>query len=204
MVTSTVLPKISAILVLVCILLIAACPALAVDASAGAATRKDKIQERIDTRKENVAERMEAKKEKMATREAALKTKLEKFKDKKKAEAADRINTNLNRINQNQTDQMLKYLDKMSAILTKLETSTGSQSAIADSRASIASATAAVKAQAAKDYTISVTSESTVKSDAQKARGQLHTDLKNVRQMVVDAKQSVAKAIKTAKSEGAK
>lgn len=150
-------------------------------------------------------------KDKMATREAAFKAKLEKFKDKKKAEIAERVNTNLNKINQKQTAQMLKHLDKMSVILDKLEArvlagspdikdSTAAKAAIAAARSSIASATATVKLQAEKDYTLTVTSESKVKVDAQKARDQLRTDLQALRIQVIEVKQSVGNTIRVAKS----
>ncbi len=201
MVVTTAVSKLTAILTILSLLLIAAYPALAKDASTAATTRKEKIEEKIEARKEKITQKIEIIKEKAATREAALKAKLEKFRDKKKAEIASRVSTNLNKINQNQTDSMLKHLDKMSSLLIKLESRAGTNTSITEANASIASASAAVKAQAAKDYTISVTSESTVKRDAQKARDTLHTDLKTVRKLVISAKQAVANAIRSTRSE---
>lgn len=174
-------------------------------------TRKERLQQKIEAKKERIENKATAVKEKMATREAALKAKLEKFKDKKKAEIADRVNTNLNKINQKQTEQMQKHLDKMSVLLDKLEArvvsgkpdvkdSTAAKAAIAAARSSIASATAAVKLQVEKDYTLTVTSESKVKVDAQKARDQLRTDLQALRIQVIEAKQTVGNAIRVAKS----
>lgn len=168
-------------------------PILAKDATPTGA-RKEKIQQRIETRKENI-------RDKMASREAALKAKLAAFKDKRKAEIADRVNTNLNKINQNQTAWMLKHLEKMSALLDKLEARMGGGAALADSRAKIAAATEAVKVQATKDYTLTVTSESAVKKEAENLRTQLKTDLQAVRKQVIDAKQSVANAIRVAKGQ---
>lgn len=174
-------------------------------------TRKANLQQKVDTKKENLEARITAMREKTATREAALKAKLQAFKDKRKAEIADRVNTNLNKINQNQTAEMLKHLEKMSALLDKLEAriSSGSpdikdpavaKTAIAESRAKIAAAIEVVKAQAEKDYTLTVSSESTVKKDAETLRTQLRTDLQAVRKQVIDAKQSVGNAIRSAKS----
>lgn len=204
MITTTALSKLSAILVLLALLSIAAYPAFAQDATRPAATKKDQVKEKVEARKD-------ALKERIATREAALKAKLEKFRDKQKAQRAERINTNLNRINQKQTDQMLKHLDKMSAILNKLEARVNkgtpdvkdpqaAKAAVASAKASIASATAAVKAQSEKDYTLQVSSESVVRKDAQKVRTELHTDLLTVRKLVIDAKRAVANAIRVAKS----
>lgn len=218
MTTTTALSKLSAIIILLSLLLIAAYPVIAQDATTPATTRKDRIEERkeriedrMEAKKERVEGKMEERKARIATREAALKAKLEKFRDKKKAEIADRVNTNLNRINQKQTEQMLKHLDRMTSILTKLEVRVNSakpdvkdvvlaKEAVAGAKAAINSATEAVKAQAEKDYTISVSSEGTVRKDAQKAREQLHSDLKAVRVQVIDAKQAVANAIRVAKS----
>lgn len=197
---TAVLVKTFASLIFLCLILIAAYPVWAQESTSGA-TRKEKTRERIEVRKEKVAERMENKKEAMATREAALKAKLEKFKDKRKAEVADRVNTNLNRINQKQTAQMLKHLDKMSTILAKLEKRANQgTAAIASAKEGIATATASVKLQAEKDYTIALSSEGTVRKDAQKMREQLHSDLKALRVGVIDAKQAVANAIRVAKS----
>ena len=144
-------------------------------------------------------------------REAVLKAKLLAFKDKRKAEIADRVNTNLNRINQNQTTQMLKHLEKMSALLDKLEARVNAGSAdikdpqaaktaISSASAQIASATSAVKTQAEKDYTLQISSETKVKADAQALRSKLGTDLKSVRQLVIAAKQKVSNAVRIART----
>lgn len=152
-----------------------------------------------------------ARKEGVASKAAALKTRFDAFKDKRKAQIAERVNTNLNRINQNQTDQMKKHLEKMSALLDKLEARVNSGSpdvknptlaktAIADARAKIAAATTAVDSQSQKDYTITVTTESKIRADVQAMRDQLKNDLQAVRKQVIDAKQSVSNAVRVAKS----
>lgn len=154
------------------------------------------------TRKEKILTRVEVKKEVMATRAAALKEKLKTFRDQKKATAAARISDNLNMINDKQTSQMLKHLDKMSSILSKLEARVNTANT-AEAKAKIASSEAAVKAQAEKDYTLLLSSETKAREEAQTLRQKLHNDLRAVRQTVIDAKQSVAAAIRAAR-EGAK
>lgn len=141
-------------------------------AATSGAIRKEKIQE------------------KMATREAALKEKLAKFKDQKKAQRVDKINAELNRINKQRTDQMLKFLDNAERILAKVPN--GSSSA----QAKIDEARVAVKAQAEKDYTITITSEAKVKDDAKLAHERLRTDLQALKKLITEAKQAVAKAIR--------
>lgn len=166
------------------LIFVAACPVYAQE-STKAATRKEKIQTRIETRKEV-----------MATRAAALKERLKNFRDQKKASAAARISENLNRINDKQTSQMLKHLDKMTSILNRLKVTS---KATAESK--IASASAAVKQQADNDYTLTISSEIKAREEAQALRQKLHTDLKAVRQMVIEAKQAVAAAIRGTKAK---
>lgn len=163
------------------------------------------------TGKPAIADRIAAMKEKLASEAATLHARLQTFRDKKKAEIAERVNTNLNNINQNQTAQMQKHLEIMSSILGKLETRVnegkpdikdpnGARTAIASARAAVASASAAVSAQAQKDYTITVTTEGRISLDAKTQRDKLHADLLSVRKLVIDAKQAVANAIRVARS----
>ena len=196
-------------------------PVFAQDATSST-TRREKTQQRVEAKKERVETRVATKeakvdrkittmREKMATKEAALKAKLEKFRDKNKAEIADRVNTNLNKINQNQTEQMQKHLVKMSALLDKLEARVNkstsdikdpqaAKAAIGEAKSAIASASSAVSTTADKDYTLQVTTESKVKAEAQAKRDQLHKDLQETRKLVIEAKQAVANAIKVSKS----
>ncbi|MBI2329796.1 hypothetical protein HYU94_00170 [Candidatus Daviesbacteria bacterium] len=181
-------------------------PIFAQDATNGA-TRKPAlkpaaIQQKINVRQDKVDNRIAVLQEKQASRTAALKAKLEKFKDRKKAEVAERVNTNLNKINQNQTSQMKKHLNTMSAILDKLEAKNPAKAlaAIESARNTIATTSAAVQAQAEKDYTIQISSESKVRLDAKAQRDKLHKDLQETRKLVRDAKRSVSDAIREAKS----
>ncbi len=216
--TSTVLIPLRKAIILAILfsaILFWAFPIRAEDATSTGSSRKilvqQKVETRIETNKENTQEKIANLKDKMASREAAMKAKLDAFKDKRKAQTAERVNTNLNQINKNQTDQMLKFLDKATEILNKLEIRVNqntpdikdpaaAKAAIADARTKIASAEAAVKAQAQNDYTIQVTSETAVKKDAQAVREKLHSDLLGVRKLVIDAKQGVSNAIRIAKS----
>lgn len=184
---------------------------LAKDPPASPSGKKAEVKQKIEDKKETIQEKLQAKKTQIASREAALTAKLKTFKDQKKATAAARVSENLNRINDKQTEQMLKHLTKMTAILDKLEARVNenrpdikdpnlARVAIASAEAAIASASSAVTDQAGKDYTLQVSAESKIKTIAKAARDSLHADLKAVRDMVIDAKQSVAAAIRVAKS----
>lgn len=188
----------SKILVSILLLLLLAYPATALESTPAA--KRPVIKQKIENRQELIASKV-----------AALKTKLQNFKDQKKAQATERISNNLNQINVSQTNKMQKHLGVMSNILDKLEARVNqaapdikdpakAKAAIETARTAISSASAKVTSQAQKDYIIQVSSESRVRADAKKQRDQLQKDLKLVRQSVVDAKQSVANAIRVAKS----
>lgn len=156
-------------------------------------------------------QKFEIMKERIASHEASVKAKIQLFKDKQKSQIAERINTNLNKINQNQTSQMLRHLEKMSQLLDRLEERVNSNSpdikdptltmqAIAEARKAIEDAKKAVEEQALADYTINVTTETNIKEDAKAQREKLHKDIKEARKLVIDAKQAVSNAVRVAKS----
>lgn len=168
------------------------------------ASKEAAMKERVENRVKRFEERSELRKERIATKEAALKEKLDRFKNKEKATVAERVSTNLNQMNENRIKIMKANLEKMSEILDRLESkiaeadkllSSDSQSSIAKAREDITAAQLLVDAQLEKDYTITVTTESMIKSDASVARTNLSTDLKNAHTAVVAARQSVAAAI---------
>lgn len=216
-------------------LLLSATPVLAID-STQTANPRSTLQQRVDNRIQKVdtriaqketniqqrrlaeaskaamfRQKLEDKKLMIASHEAEVKAKIQAFRDKQKAEVATRVNTNLNKINQNQTEGMLKHLDLMSQLLDKLVDRINSNSpdikdpslanqAVADAREAIDKARTAVQAQAQKDYTISVTTEAQIRKDAQSKRDQLYKDIMGVRKLVIDAKQAVSNAVRVAKS----
>lgn len=186
-------------------------PVWAQDSTKPAEIQKEKIQQKVETKKERLEERKDTVREKLATKEAVLKKKLETFKDKKRAEVLEKVNQNLNLINKKYTDHMLRFLDNASKILSKLEQRLNSASpdikdptaarlAISEAKLALDSARSAVAAQAAKDYTLNITSEAGAKKDAKKMRDLLHADLKSVREQVIAVKKAVSNAIRVAKS----
>lgn len=158
-----------------------------------------------------MADKMADFKERLATRSAALKQKLAKFKDKAKATRVENINENLNTVNANVTSAMEKNLSDIQTALQKLKTKaaaaasegkdiTSLSSDIAKVETEWSEASDALNVQMAKDYTIAVTSESTVKTDAQNARNTLRTDLKSVHTAVKESRSALADAVSGAMS----
>lgn len=172
-------------------------------------TRREKTEQRVEERKERVQERIGERKDKVASRAAAVKEKIQAFKDKRKAQATERINENLDKVNQQKTSALLRHLERMSALIIKLENvvskqpekdTSAAKASITTAKAQIESAKSVVNAQAAKSYSINVTTESKVKDDAKVARDSLHSDLKTAHTAVVDARKSVENAISTTRS----
>lgn len=156
--------------------------------------------------KERIMEKRETLKEKREDKKEAFKKRLATFKNKVKAERVERITTIFQTINTNRTTLMLTNLEKMSEIITRLaekvtllekegKDTTAVKQTIADAKSAMATAQETVQAQAIKDYTITITSENAVKTDATNVRQTLHTDLQTVHREVVNARQAVATAI---------
>ncbi len=203
--------KLLPLFIFLAILLTPLYPVYAVDSTDSGATRPLKTaKERLDQQK---MMKMTTKVDNIASREAQLKlkkdqlkAKLDTFKDQRKANVVERINDNLARINKNRTDQMGARLDRLSNILTRAETriqqSTLTETdklkvneSIATASASITAAKAAVDVQAAKDYTIKVTTESAVKADSMIARDTLKNDLDATHEQVKAARIDVSDVI---------
>ncbi len=149
--------------------------------------------------KSKFEERFSQMKDKIASREAEFKLRLDKFRDKAKSDIAQRVNHNLNLINQNQTTQMNKHLDLMSSILDRVVASKDATASaqVTAARSAIDLARTTVGSQAGKDYTINVSTESAIRNDAQEMREKLFTDLKTTRETVITAKQAVQTAIRS-------
>lgn len=169
---------------------------LAVDASS-AAQRFENI-----TQKRQIAQTLRTQKE------AALKTRLGQFKDQKRVAIATKVDQNLDTVNRNRTAAMEKNLDKMTMILDKLqlrmETASSSgkntssiDAAIRVARAAVTDTQTSVSVQAGKEYTVTATSEASLKSDVKAARDRLFNDLKTVHTQIESARKSVISAYQT-------
>lgn len=186
-----------------------ATPAIAQTATTPGQIRKGAAKERLAQRREITSERIDNLKERIATREAALKERLAKFKDKQKAQIIDRIGNTLNNINSNWVEHANRFLVNLTRILDRLQEkvnaqatsgkdATSTNSAIANAKAKIASASAAVASQSAKEYTVSISSESAAKAEIKSTRESFQSDWEKIRRMLIDARQAVGKAIETA------
>lgn len=133
---------------------------------------------------------------------------LQGIKDEKKRDAIERVDTNLAAINKHYTTMLMTVLSKFEAILTRIIEKThvladgGTNTAaidadITDAETAISEAKDAVTAQSQKDYTLSITSETTLKEVAVAMREQLHADLKVAKEAVQQAHKAVKLAAHT-------
>ncbi len=147
--------------------------------------------------------------DKTASKSGMLKDRLQAFQDKKKAALVQLVSDLLEKINAQRTKMMMQHLTTMSNIVSKLESrvaqvategkdTTAATSSISDAKVKIQAAKVAVTSQQGKEYVIEASSEAKIKDEVMTVRKSLHTDLKAVHMLVVDARKSVADAIETA------
>lgn len=92
--------------------------------------------QRLENRQNVVAQKIQDREAFIASRAAQLKTRLQTFKDQVKAQVAERVSSNLNKINSNRVAAMDNNLQKMTAILDKLEKKTTEASSSGQNNAS--------------------------------------------------------------------
>lgn len=158
------------------------------------------------TNQEKIQNRVLDIKDRIASRSAQLKLKLQTFKDQKKAKIVEKVDGNLAQINQTRTGNMLKSINVLSTIISKLSSrvqgvtdkdTTAAKSSIDQANSAISTAQTAVTAQSQKDYPIEATSEATIKDEVVGARLNLHADLKNAQGLLAEARKAVIAALDT-------
>lgn len=162
-----------------------------------------------------VEKKVEKIEERVVNREQQLKERLTKIRDKKKVAIIERSNTYLKRINLQKTQQTQKSLDRMSDILTRLKKRveekgagkdiTEAQKAINEAEAKIKSAKDLVTAQAAKEYTPTISDETKMKEEMKTIQETIRADMETLKKSVTEAKQALQRAIEvSAKTFGQK
>lgn len=136
-----------------------------------------------------------------------LQGQLPRLKDTRKQAVVEKLQTNCQNINIKRTDKMTGMIAKMSSILTNVENRAASASAagkniasvsaaIGKAQTAIADAQEAVTSQSGAVCTITVTSETNVKTDVGNVISGLQSDLKSVYAKVIAARKSVSDAIR--------
>lgn len=154
----------------------------------------------------SLQEKREEMKEKMQERRAEFKEKLKTIKDEKKQEIVEKIDTKFTTINQNRTNVMIAGLEKLNNVVAKLsdriekakasgQDTTTAETALSEAQTLIETSQQAVAAQAAQDYTPTITDETQLKNTVGAAASQLQSDLQATHKTMVAAKQALEKAL---------
>ena len=153
-----------------------------------------KQQELLTKKQELAATRQEKKQE--------FKEKLVEVRSEKKREIVTKIDQNIEEMNQKWVDRWIVVLDRLEEILVKLEARSQEEEVvakIADARTKIATARVSVNTQAGKIYVIELTSQTGVGLDVKKTINQFHNDIKNTKELVMEARQAVVEVVKLVK-----
>lgn len=171
----------------------------------------DKISDAKMSMKEKIMQAKDEMKDKVEAARTAFKEKLQTIKDGNKQQILENLYTKINERNQTRTTNMSERLDRLASILTKISenaTTLKSQgkdtanlnSLITAATTAVESAKTAVSNQAAKDYTIDITTDSALKTNAKSAIKEYTTDIKSAFDQVLAAHKAVLKAFEEAKS----
>lgn len=136
-----------------------------------------------------------------------FKDKLAQIKDARKQTLVNKIDTRIETINTNRTQAMSKSLTQLSAILDRVVSKSATltpaptMDKVTLAKEKLSAAQTAVTAQAAKQYVISITNDSTIKTDVMTNLTTFRTDITATHKTVLDAKQAVIDAIKSLEPE---
>ncbi len=165
-----------------------------------------RIKKSLDFEKK-LSDKIESLSAKLTKNKDELKKKLAKIKDEKKQKVVLRINDNIALANQRILSRFSTALDKLAAIINKLDKKgqelaqkgtdvTTLNDAIKKADAAIASARTAIQTQAALTYTISISTDTNLGQDVSKTRQALHDDITKVRDTILTARDAVKDAAK--------
>ncbi len=171
--------------------------------------QKEALKSAFEEKKQEFKQALEEKRNEMKTQIEAkrteLKKRLEVIKDENKKQIIERAGTELNKINERRTNHFSEILEHLDKVLLNISNRANkaesrglgvsvARAAILNAENTIEVSRAAVKTQAAKVYTISVSTESALRSDANQAKKALRDDLMNVQEAVKLAHEAVKKA----------
>jgi len=143
-----------------------------------------------------------------ATLREKYQEKLQNIRDQRKRNIVEGVDSRIGEINKNRTAIMLRHLGKIEEVLAKIEARVAQaetngkdisavQTAIQKAKDAIAAAKAKIEEQAAKTYTIEITTEDRLGSAVSSVRATFASDLRITHQSVVAARQAVGEVLRT-------
>lgn len=163
--------------------------------------REKTRQERKEVRKD----RQEVRSQKIETARQELKEKVQGVREARKKKIVENIYEQVNALNERLTNHFSAVIDQIEVVLGRIENRADKaeangldvlavRAAITEAKDAITASRSAIDAQSEKVYTFEVTGEETLRQDIGVARQALHSDLVQVRQTVVAAREAARKA----------
>jgi predicted nucleic acid-binding Zn-ribbon protein len=159
-------------------------------------------QTRLEERAKKLDE-MKAARDEFLEKRAAAKEGWKTVKDEHKVKILERVELNLQHINEQATKHFMSVLARLEKILAKItaraEKLSKTVPEIATAQTAIDTAEAAVTAQAGKTYNLSVTSEASAAGQVRTSMQQLKSDITAVREKIKAAREAVKAAFQALK-----
>jgi len=163
--------------------------------------KREAFKQTLETKRAEVKTQIEAKK-------TQLKEQLQKVKDERKKKSVEKINEQMQALNERQMKHFTAVLEKIEQVLVKISSRadkaeergldvSAARAALDSANVAIAVSRSAIEAQFAKVYTITISGEETLRMDVGKVRQQLQADIAAVRETVKSAHEAAKKSAVT-------
>jgi len=168
---------------------------------------QEALREEMKTKMEQIRERA---KTEMEQKREEFKTKLEGIKDGRKKQNATQLSDQLDKLNARLAEEATQFSEHILDVLNRIEDRakvaeangkdiSGVKTAIASAREAVAAAQAKITAQAAKDYTVTITTESSLGADFKKSRDAMKADYKAIHDALKAAREAARAAFEALK-----
>src|SRR3989344_2536846 len=158
--------------------------------------------------RENIREKRQEIKTNVQEKRQEVRATVHETREEIKKQVVERIDGQMDALNDRLLKHYLNVLDKLSDVLVKISTRTDKaeergvdvaavRTAVDAANRAIVAARSAIETQSGKTYTIQISTEEGLKNDVGKARQALHKDLTAVRLVVKAAHEAVRQAAKT-------
>lgn len=172
------------------------------EARAVAENMREQMEQRQAEFKEMLGAQRSAVKSSIEAKRADLRQRLQTIRDEQKRKTVERIDAQMDALNERWTNHFSNVLDRLEGIVEKIEERMAQaetrgrdvsavKAAISEAKSAIAASRTAVAAQAGKTYAITVTTEDGLRTEVGKARKALHDDLAAARDTVKSARDAV-------------
>jgi len=160
------------------------------------------MMEQSNALKEKIQEKRAMMKDQIEEKKSQFRERLQLIQDENKQRIVENIDARLDSINSKQIDRMTQVLDKLNDIMIRItDKATEAESDGTDitqfntlkaaAETALSNASDMLAAQAEKDYTPSITDESTLGQTTSTSVTKLKSDLKNVNQSIISARNAV-------------